>query len=219
MKNLTIGLFLAAAILSVAGQRRQQNPRGGHQTTHTQRSTTRTTHTTTRRTNRTTTRQSYRSPTYRAPSTASTNYARQHYGISSSSAYRGYGNHAPVINRTRSTSTFGLRRQPSRVYNQNVGGRTSASFRPTGVGHARSWFGGTGWHRGPAYREPIFECYPGFAFESMPSLYDTVWMYDPTTGEYYQAYYYPEYGYYAWASSPLVAVGVYTPSISFEIGG
>jgi hypothetical protein len=52
----------------------------------------------------------------------------------------------------------------------------------------------------------------------MPSLYDTVWVYDPTTGQYYQAYYYPEYGYYAWASNPLVAVGVYSPSMSFEVG-
>jgi len=53
----------------------------------------------------------------------------------------------------------------------------------------------------------------------MPSLYYTVWIYDPASGQYYEAYYYPEYGYYAWASEPLVAVAVYTPSISFEIGG
>jgi hypothetical protein len=51
----------------------------------------------------------------------------------------------------------------------------------------------------------------------MPSQEVLVWVLDSATGQYYQAYYYPQYGYYAWQSNPLVAVGVYSPGISFSV--
>ncbi len=91
------------------------------------------------------------------------------------------------------------------------------SYRPGGSGFGRSHFAGRGWGQGPGYIRPSFSCYVGFGWSSRPSQCDVVWILDPTTGQYYQAYYYPQYGYYAWASSPLVAVGVYSPGISFSV--
>lgn len=98
------------------------------------------------------------------------------------------------------------------------GGHGHYSLRPTGHGHPKSWFEGRRWHEGPAWVTPRYHVYAGYHWRYRPSDYDVVWIYDPDTGEYYEAYYYPQYGYYAWASDPLVAIGVYSPSISIRIG-
>lgn len=142
-------------------------------------------------------------------------YTRSSSGYSRSNTRSGFaGSYGRSGSATRS-STFGLRRSPGY---RAIGGHGGGNIRPTGIGHPRDWFAGRGWHPGPSFIAPIFSCYPGFTWNEMPSLYDVVWVYDPTTGQYYEAYYYPEYGYYAWASNPLVAVGVYTPSMAFEVG-
>ncbi len=86
-----------------------------------------------------------------------------------------------------------------------------------GVGHARDWFEGRRWHEGPAWVTPIHSCYPGFAFSAIPANHVVVWIFDSATGQYYEAYYYPEWGYYAWVSNPLVAVGEYSPQISMVV--
>ncbi len=88
-------------------------------------------------------------------------------------------------------------------------------FRPSGAWHERSWFEERGWRSGPAFVEPSFSCYVGYCWSYRPASYDVVWILDPDTDQYYEAYYYPQYGYYAWASRPLVAIGVYSPSIAF----
>jgi hypothetical protein len=86
------------------------------------------------------------------------------------------------------------------------------------MGHPRSWFEARHWHEGPAFIAPTIACYAGYVWSSIPPNYQVVWIWDEATQQYYEAYYYPQYGYYAWASNPLYAVGEYSPSISIVIG-
>jgi len=95
--------------------------------------------------------------------------------------------------------------------------RGGGGFRPSGIGHPRDWFEHQRWHEGPAFRTPRFSCYEGFTWGYMPALRDLVWIFDAATGQYFQAYYYPDYGYYAWVSNPLVAIGEYSPQISIVV--
>ena len=74
------------------------------------------------------------------------------------------------------------------------------------------------WRPGPAWISPVFSCYVGYTWDEIPSDRVLCWIQDPDTGEYYEAYYYPQYGYYAWYNNPLVAVGVYRPGIAIVIG-
>jgi hypothetical protein len=90
-------------------------------------------------------------------------------------------------------------------------------FRPSGRSYGRAWFAGHGYHGGPVWVAPSFSCYIGYSWAYRPQVYDTVWLPDPVTGQYYEAYYYPEYGYYAWASRPLVAIGIYRPGVAFSV--
>lgn len=82
-----------------------------------------------------------------------------------------------------------------------------------------SWFRGRDWHYGPAFISPRYHIYAGYTWGSMPLDAVLCWVYDPSTGEYYEAYYYPQYGYYAWYNNPLVAVGIYNPHFSIVISG
>ena len=86
------------------------------------------------------------------------------------------------------------------------------------MSHNYAWFTGRGgWHHGPAYIHPRFSIYAGYSWGVMPSDNVLCWIQDPATGQYYQAYYYPDYGYYAWRNRPLIAVGIYTPSLAIVI--
>ena len=91
------------------------------------------------------------------------------------------------------------------------------NLRPSGTGHPRDWFEHQRWHEGPAWQTPSYSCYPGFLWSAQPSVVVTVWMFDQASGQYYQAYYYPQYGYYAWVNNPLVAVGEYSASIAIVV--
>ncbi len=90
-------------------------------------------------------------------------------------------------------------------------------FRPSGHSYARGWFAGHGYRPGPVWVAPVFSCYVGYSWAYQPSVYNVVWLPDPVTGQYYEAYYYPQYGYYAWASRPLVAIGIYRPGVAFSV--
>jgi hypothetical protein len=93
----------------------------------------------------------------------------------------------------------------------------NVSLRPSSAGHPRDWFEHQHWMEGPAYQTAQFSCYAGFVFGSQPAGAVLVWVFDSTSNQYYQAYYYPAYGYYAWVSNPLVAVGEYSPQIAIVI--
>jgi len=201
MKKLLIGLMLIALVIPASAQRHNTRGGGGGG----RRSAP--SRPAPQRTSRAPARTAYRAPA-RTTSQARPNYTPR-------SSYRGYANSAPYTHTARTTNTYGMRRQTTGA---TFGRRFTGDMRPHGTGHARDYFAGRGWHQGPAWRAPLFSCYVGFSWDAMPSLYYTVWIYDPTSGQYYEAYYYPEYGYYAWASNPLVAVGIYTPSMSFEVG-
>lgn len=84
-------------------------------------------------------------------------------------------------------------------------------------GHSRIWWENHNWAMGPSYEHPTYECWVGGFWFVMPAYHVLVWVYVEEDDRYYPAYYYPEYGYYAWVDEPLIAAGVYDEHYSIVL--
>jgi hypothetical protein len=152
-----------------------------------------------------------------------------HSSFSGAARTRGGGNHSFAshnrgsFNHNGSFNHSGNVNVHSNTFVHNGGGHRGfgggGRFHPTGIGHNTAWFNSHGgWHHGPGYIHPIYGgIYIGYSWGVIPPHRELVWIQDPATGEYYEAYYYPDYGYYAWYNRPLVAVGVYNPSLAITV--
>lgn len=90
------------------------------------------------------------------------------------------------------------------------------NYRPM-FGYTQDWVRDHRCESAPRYSRPRWDCYRGYFWYTQPDSFYLVWVWNDRYQNYYPAYYYPEYGYYAWTSEPLIAVGEYRPQFSIVI--